>query len=147
MKYKISKEFYQELKKEFTHLKTDKRKELIQSHIETIEQGDDRENDGFSLTSMLIGQNDIRLGEIRTILENCEVVEKPQTTFVDICSTVHLRDKTNQELQYMIVEPIEVDILKKKISFESELGKNLLGKRVGDLITFLNSQFKILAIF
>lgn len=143
--HRISREFYQQLKKEFEHLRTNRRKELIESQRETIEQGDDRENDGYSLTSMLIGQNDIRLGEIREVLENCEIIDVAEQKFIDICSTVTINNE-EVEFIYTVVEPIEVDLQLRKISKESELGQLLFGKKVGDTIIFQGKSFKITKI-
>lgn len=51
-------------------------------------------------------------------------------------ATVRLRNKkTNQELNYKLVSPIEADLASGRISVQSPVGKALLGKGVGEVAT------------
>lgn len=51
-------------------------------------------------------------------------------------ATVRLRNKkTNQELNYTLVSPMESDLAGGKISVQSPVGKALLGKGVGEVAT------------
>lgn len=51
-------------------------------------------------------------------------------------ATVRLRNnKTNQELNYKLVSPMEADLASGRISVQSPVGKALLGKGVGEVAT------------
>lgn len=147
MTYKITKEFLKQLQEEYKYLKNFKKKELIESQVENIVQGDDRENDGYILTSELIGQNDIRLGEIRAILDDYELADEQNNSSVQIGSSFELIDlDTNRTYTYKLVEPVEVDISQNKISPESQLGSLALNKTVGQTFSLNNRKLKILKI-
>ncbi len=54
---------------------------------------------------------------------------------VSIGSTVILNDiEFSEKMEYKIVSPAEADVLDNKISYESPLGKELLGKEVGSIV-------------
>lgn len=41
----------------------------------------------------------------------------------------------SEKIEYRVVGPAEADVLDNKISYESPLGKELIGKKVGDIIS------------
>ncbi len=75
---------------------------------------------------------DDQIHRIEWILSTAKVVSQPLANdTVQIGSRVTL-DMRGQQRMYMIVGSIEADPDRHKISYESPLGKSLLGKRVHD---------------
>jgi transcription elongation factor GreA len=55
---------------------------------------------------------------------------------VKVGSLVVLNDiEFSEKLEYQIVGPAEADVMDNKISYESPLGKELVGKQVGNIIS------------
>ncbi|MNL72563.1 Transcription elongation factor GreA [compost metagenome] len=55
---------------------------------------------------------------------------------VSVGSLVTLNDvEYSEKIEYRVVGPAEADVLDNKISYESPLGKELIGKKVGDIIS------------
>ena len=85
-------------------------------------------------------QRDIeaRIEEIKKILKNAEIVDEDEVDLGSInigCQVKILDLEFDEELIYKIVGSTEANSLKGKISNESPVGRALLGKKVGDLVT------------
>jgi transcription elongation factor GreA len=64
-------------------------------------------------------------------------VKKSVNGIIEFGNKVQLKNlDTDEEAVYMIVGPYESDIQKGTISISSPLGRALLGKNVGDEVTF-----------
>ena len=142
-----------QLENELQDLKVYKRKEVAQKIKEAREQGDLSENAEYDAARE--EQRDIvsRIEEIKEILKNVEVVDEDDvdTAKVNIGCTVKLWDKEfEEEVEYTLVGSTETDSLNNKISNESPLGRELMGKNVGEVVTlesaYGSSQFEILDI-
>lgn len=141
------------LQDELQDLEVVKLKEVAQKIKEAREQGDLSENAEYDAARE--EQRDIvsRIEEIKEILKNVEVVDDDDvdTAKVNIGCTVKLWDKEfEEEVEYTLVGSTETDSLNNKISNESPLGRELMGKNVGEIVTlesaYGNSQFEILDI-
>jgi len=142
----ITKEGLQKLKEELRDLKNKARetKLLIK---EAAAFGDLKENaayhDARDKMSFLKG----RIEQLETIINEAVIKEKTNKDTAQIGSKIKiLFDK--EEIEYEITSPGDADILKNKISYQSPLGKELLGKKTGDSFTFgpKNVKIKILKI-
>ena len=129
---------YEGLKKledELEDLKVVKRKEVSQKIKEAREQGDLSENAEYDAAKDEQRDIEARIEEIEKILKNSEVVleEEADSDRVSIGCKVKILDcEYDEELAYKIVGSTEANSLKGKISNESPVGKQLLGKKVGD---------------
>jgi transcription elongation factor GreA len=90
-----------------------------------------------------------RISEVEHVLQNAEVIKKGKATGqVSLGSTVRLKgDKGAKE--FKVVGTMEADPLSGKISDESPIGQELLGKKVGDTVTIAASpmaSYKITSI-
>ena len=141
------------LQDELQDLEVVQLKEVAQKIKEAREQGDLSENAEYDAARE--EQRDIvsRIEEIKEILKNVEVVDEDDvdTAKVNIGCTVKLWDKEfEEEVEYTLVGSTETDILNNKISNESPLGRELMGKNVGEVVTlesaYGSSQFEILDI-
>src|SRR5258708_6726684 len=78
------------------------------------------------------GMMEARINELESIIKNHVLIEtKPRTGIVDMGSTVHFSEDGADEETYRIVGPAEADPKAGRVSYESALGKALIGHRVG----------------
>jgi len=77
-----------------------------------------------------------RILEIQEILKNAEIIKAPKKTDqVAIGSTVVI-DMAGKEFTYVLVGPVEANPLEGKVSHESPIGKELLGRKAGEEFDF-----------
>ena len=147
---------YEGLKKyenELQELKVVKRREVAQKIKEAREQGDLSENAEYDAAKDEQRDIEARIEELEKILKNAEVVDEDEVDIERInigCQVKILDIEYNEELEYKIVGSTEANSLKGKISNESPVGKALIGKQVGDVITVETPagsfQYKVLEI-
>ena len=129
---------YEGLKKledELEYLKVVRRKEVSQKIKEAREQGDLSENAEYDAAKDEQRDIESRIEEVEKILKNAEVVVEDEVDIDKIsigCKVKILDCEYDEELVYKIVGSTEANSLKGKISNESPVGKQLLGKKVGD---------------
>ena len=132
---------YEGLKKledELQELKVVKRKEVADKIKEAREQGDLSENAEYDAAKDEQRDIEARIEEIEKILKNAEVVVEDDVNLdqINIGCSVRIYDvEFEEELEYKIVGSTEANSLKGKISNESPVGKALMGKKVGDMVT------------
>ena len=141
------------LENELEELKVVKRKEVAQKIKEAREQGDLSENAEYDAAKDEQRDIEARIEEIEKILKNAEVVVEEDVDLGSInigCQVRILDIEFDEELVYKIVGSTEANSLKGKISNESPVGKALLGKKVGELVTVDTQmgtiQYKVLEI-
>lgn len=147
---------YEGLKKledELEQLKVVKRKEVADKIREAREQGDLSENAEYDAAKDEQRDIEARIEEIEKILKNAEVVVEEEADLGKVsigCSVKILDMEFDEELEYKIVGSMEANSLKGKISNESPVGKALIGKAAGDVVTVETQvgelQYKILSI-
>ena len=129
---------YEGLKKledELEYLKVVRRKEVSRKIKEAREQGDLSENAEYDAAKDEQRDIEARIEEVEKILKNAEVVVEDEVDIDKIsigCKVKILDCEYDEELVYKIVGSTEANSLKGKISNESPVGKQLLGKKVGD---------------
>lgn len=140
----LSQEKYEELQKELAHLQTDKRKEIAE-HLEYAKSlGDLSENAEYHDARDEQAKNESRILQIEDMLKKAVILEHSSSSVVDVGSTVVLKKvKEGTEHTYDIVGPEEADMLAGKLSYESPLGKELIGKSKGDEFSFETPKGKV----
>lgn len=143
----------QRLEAELHDLKVNKRREIAQKIKEAREQGDLSENAEYDAAKDEQRDIEARIEEIDKILRNAEVVieDEVNVDVINIGCKVRIYDMgLKEELTYKIVGSTEANSLKGKISNESPLGKQLLGKKNGEVVNVESHgeviQYKILEI-
>ena len=133
----LTKEGYEELKKELLDLQEVQLPKVLHDLQEARSMGDLSENGMY--TAMREKQAIVqgRIYEVEDIIKNAEVVEAPNGSGKN--DKVSMGNKVKVETQkqtftYSIVGTEEVDFATGKISHESPLGQALIGKAVGDII-------------
>ncbi len=131
----LTSEGYLELETELNYLKTDKRKEVLNSLKEARALGDLSENAEYDSAREEQGKLEARIKEVEYILEHATIIDDAQTEKdkVTIGSTVSLQYDGDDEVEeYRIVGSQEADPFNNKISNESPIAMAILGKKVGE---------------
>lgn len=141
------------LEDELHDLKVVRRKEVAGKIKEAREQGDLSENAEYDAAKDEQRDIEARIEEIEKILKNAEVVVEDEVDVnkINVGCTISVLDmEYEEEMEFKIVGSSEANSLKGKISNESPVGKALMGKSVGDVVTVETQvgmfQYKILTI-
>ncbi|MFD0673256.1 transcription elongation factor GreA [Cohnella sp. GCM10027633] len=131
----LTKEGLAKLEAELEELKYVKRQEVAARIKLAISYGDLKENSEYHSAKNDQAFMEGRILTIQRMLRNARVANSTDMSTVAVGAVVVLLDKEmDEKIEYRIVSPSEADVLEGKISYESPLGKTLLGKRVGDLV-------------
>lgn len=125
------------LEAELNHLVKVEREDLKVAIAEARELGDLKENAEYHAAKEKQGIVEGRIAQLQGILARSRVVEvaKIKSTKVVFGATVSLLDvNKNINITYKIVGEDESDIRDNKISYNSPLGKALIGKEEGDTV-------------
>lgn len=134
----LTKEGLQKLQDELDDLKYVKRKELAARIKTAISFGDLKENSEYHSAKEDQAFMETRILVLDKMLRTAKVIDSDKLNLdtVQIGCTVILNDiEFAEKLEYKIVAAAEADVNENKISYESPLGKELLGKSVGDIIS------------
>jgi len=125
------------LKKELEHLKTYERDALAKRLRAAIQEGDLSENADYHKAKEDQAFLEGRILELEYSLKNAIIVESPAGGFdrVDVGATVTVQEEDFDPEVFMLVGAKETDPSSGKISNESPVGRALMGKQVGDVIT------------
>ena len=145
----LTPEGFKKLKKELDYLGNVKRKEIAERIKHTASFGDLKENAAYDEAKEAQGFLESRILELRRIISTAKIIEKNNAGKIQIGSIVLLMSSNKKE-EFQIVDSNEVDITKNKISYQSPLGKILLGKTKGSKVILKapsgESKYKILEI-
>ncbi|QWU15110.1 transcription elongation factor GreA [Paenibacillus sophorae] len=133
----LTPEGFAQLEEELRELKTVKRKELAERLKVAISYGDLKENSEYHSAKDDQAFMETRIKQVENMLKYARVVDADSldVTSVAIGSVVVLNDvEFSEKVEYRIVSPAEADVAQNKISYESPLGKELLGKKAGSVI-------------
>jgi len=133
----LTSEGYEKIKKELEELKGPRRRELAERLKVAISYGDLRENSEYHSAKDEQAFVETRILTLERLLRTARVVDagSVQGNGVGIGSVVVLKDiEFAETIEYQIVGPAEANVADNKISYESPLGRELIGKRVGDKI-------------
>jgi transcription elongation factor GreA len=134
----LTKEGLAKLQAELDDLKYVKRKELAARIKLAISYGDLKENSEYHSAKNDQSFMETRIIILEKMLNKAKVVDSAELdhSTVKVGSLVILNDiEFAEKLEYQIVGPAEADVLENKISYESPLGKELVGKQVGNIIS------------
>lgn len=130
----FTKEGLKKLQDELEERKTKVRQEIADSIKEAKEQGDLSENAEYSEAKHQQNENDTRIAELEGILKD-SIVEAKKKNSSSVGMGSRLTVKMNsKEINFEIVGSNEVDPAQGKISNESPLGKEFIGKGKGDKV-------------
>jgi transcription elongation factor GreA len=129
----ITPEGLEAVEKEHHQLTTERRPYIVAKIKAARELGDLSENFEYHAAKNEQGMMEARIKELEAIIKN-HVLIQPQTQkgVVAMGNTVRFSEDGAEEESYRIVGPAEADPKAGRVSFESALGKALIGHRVGD---------------
>ncbi len=130
----MTKQGFEDLKKEIEHLKTKERPSISKQIAEARDKGDLSENAEYDAAKEAQGLLEAKIAKLETILASSRIMDtsKVDSSKVNILSTVKCMNlKIKKEVSFTIVSEKEANIKQNKISSSSPIGKSLLGKKVG----------------
>ena len=132
----LTKEGYEDLKKELDDLVTVKRPANIIAIKEARALGDLSENADYDSAKNEQAVIEGRIAKIEKMLENVEIIEEGASDTVSLGSTVTIayEDDEDETDEYKIVGSQEADPFQSKISNESPIAKAIMNKRIGDVV-------------
>jgi len=129
----ITAEGLAEVKRELDDLVTRRRPEIVSKIKAAREHGDLSENFEYHAARNEQGFIESRIRELEAVVKNHVLISSHASNgSVDLLSTVTFVEEGELEERYRIVGPTEADPGSGKISFESAIGKALMGRKVGD---------------
>lgn len=113
----------------------EKRREIAKAVKGAKEQGDLSENAEYSEAKRQLGENEKRIGWLRSVIDQAKVVKNSGNNCVGVGCSVELeRENGKEKIKLEIVGTHEVDPAAGKISHESPLGGAIIGKKKGDKV-------------
>lgn len=132
--YYLSKERFEELKKELQELRSKKRLEVAERLKQAKEYGDLSENSEYIEAREEQSWLENRIFELEDILKKAVIIKKPfGLSEVEVGCTVTVK-KGDQVFKYTIVGSDEASPREGKISNESPLGRAFLNHKVGESV-------------
>jgi len=135
------------------YLKTVKRAEISEQIKEARAFGDLSENAEYDEAKNEQARVETEIAQLEKLLRNAVILDDKSidSTAVNIGAYVRILDmEFKEEEEYLIVDSVEADTDKKRLSNESPVGSALMGKKVGDIATVTTPtgtiNFKILNI-
>jgi len=130
----LSSEKIQELENELEELKNSERKKITEALEYAKSLGDLSENAEYHEARNSQAKIESRIAEIEAILKFAVVIEKGEKSdTVRAGSNVTLKRKgTSKNLNFLVVSSEESDIDTGKISYNSPIGRAVMGRKKGD---------------
>lgn len=148
-----TKEGLDKLKSELTQLKGRGRADIARQIAEARDKGDLSENAEYDAAKDAQGLLEAKIAQLEEIVSNARLLDESQidTDSISILSRVTIRNKKNNAtVTYLLVSEEEADLKAGKISTQSPIGKGLLGKKKGDVVTIKTPageiEFEVLEI-
>ena len=134
----ITPEGLEQLKAELEQLQTVRRREVAERIKEAREFGDISENSEYDDAKNEQAMLESRIAQIEERLRRAIVVDKNQldTGIVSVGVKVHVKDqKTGDSRKFQLVGSAEANPAEEKLSHESPIGKALMGRKRGEVVT------------
>ncbi|HMA69256.1 MAG TPA: transcription elongation factor GreA [Candidatus Mcinerneyibacterium sp.] len=149
----ISKEKYRELEEELKRLKSKERPKILEAIKEAKALGDLSENAEYKTAKDKQRFLEDRISELQEKLSRAQILngDNFQTDKIVLGSKVTVKNLDTEDKEvFIIVSQEEADINENKISADSPIGSNLIGKKVGDKLLVRtpggNKKYEVLKI-
>ena len=133
----MSKEGYDNLLKEISHLESVERPRIVAAIAEARDKGDLSENAEYDSAKEAQGLLEAKIATLKATLLDVRILDESQvsTDSVQILTKVTIRNtKNNQQMKYTLVSEAEANLREGKISTGTPIAKALIGKKVGDIV-------------
>ncbi|SMO62436.1 transcription elongation factor GreA [Melghirimyces algeriensis] len=149
----LTEEGLQKIKEELDTFKTKRRQEVANRLKEAIAQGDLSENAEYDAAKEEQAFVESRIVTLENMIRNAKIIDQDSQNknFVSVGAKVTIQEiPDGEEETYTIVGSAESDPLSGKISNESPIGAELIGKKEGEIIKVPapsgTIEFKIVSI-
>ncbi|WP_309089752.1 transcription elongation factor GreA [Domibacillus sp.] len=135
--YPMTREGKEKLEQELEHLKTVKRKEVVERIKIARSFGDLSENSEYDSAKEEQAFVEGRIGTIETMIRNAKIIEDSEMKADEVSlgrTVTFIELPDGEEESYTIVGSAEADPFEGKISNDSPIAKSMIGKRVGDKV-------------
>lgn len=139
------------LEEELNELKTVKRPQIIEAIKDARAQGDLSENADYDAARNDQAELEARIKELEYMIDHAKIIESAEKGVVGLGSVITINYvEDDEEEEYKIVGSLEANPFENRISNESPIGKAVLNKKVGDVVSVEspngNYDVKIVAI-
>lgn len=144
-KYRLTPKEHKKIKANFEKLLI-QQKDFREAYIRAVQEGDERENDGWYVTHDLNNQNIARLKEWDKILKNCVIVDVDnEDESVSLGDKVVLKINGGQPKEFELVSFVGVSTNPNVVSPDSPIGQAILGAKPNQIVEFFNGEkmFKV----
>lgn len=131
--YRLTPEGYQELVDELNNL-IKARPVLAEAIRVARDFGDLSENEEYSSRREEQAKNEARIAELEAILASAEIIKNSQHDNLVVLGSKVVIKNENSKKEFQIVGTVEANPSEGKISDESPIGKELMGKKKGDKV-------------
>lgn len=138
----------EKIKEELRYLKEERRQELTEYMGSAIADGDLRESAAYDEARMLQSANEARIGDLEEIVHRAQVVERAEgaEAIAALGASLELKDSNGESINFHLVGTHEADVLENRISDESPLGQNLVGKKSGDQVEWNGTAYEVVNV-
>lgn len=136
----LTKEGYDKVVAEHEELVSVRRKEVAERLKEAISYGDLSENSEYDAAKNAQAELEERIHKLETMIRKAKIINEAEMSSdqVNVGLKVKVKDiDSGEEMQFVIVGSTEADPFEGKISNESLVGQNLLGKKIGDKVEII----------
>jgi transcription elongation factor GreB len=122
---------------ELNQLASVERPRIVQEVSDAAAQGDRSENAEYIYGKKRLREIDRRIRFLTKRLDGAVVVKQEEGAHVEVRfgARVQVVDENEKRSSYLIVGPDEANPAEGRISFQSPLGKALMKRKVGDVVT------------
>ena len=131
----VTKDGLDKMKAELELLDTIERPKITQQIAEARDKGDLSENAEYDAAKEAQGMLEMRISKLKNLIADAKVIDETNldTSKVSILTTVRLKNMaTKGEQKFTLVPDNESDLKAGKISINTPIAKELLGKVIGE---------------
>jgi transcription elongation factor GreA len=137
MNNKLTKEDIRKLQEELEYRMTVKRAEIAKEKLEAAAHGDRSENAEYKEACRNYRENDNRIQYLMYMISSATIVDaedkNSDTLGVNSKARIKFVDEGDEDI-VTLVTTLDIDPVNMKISIESDLGKALNGRKVGETV-------------
>lgn len=126
------------LKAELAHLVSVERPAISKQIAEARDKGDLSENAEYDAAREAQGLCELKISQLQDLIANARIIDesKINTDHVQILNKVKIKNlKTNAIVEYTLVGESEANLKEGKLAAATPIGKALIGKKKGDMVT------------
>ncbi len=132
----LSQAAHDRLREELEHLTTEGRRQASAAIEEARAHGDLRENAEYAAAKEEQGKMEARIRQLSAMLHNAQVGEAPEGDTVAAGMVVTMVDEDGDEEEFLLGSREDRPHGLNVVSTQSPLGKALLGRHVGDSVSY-----------